>query len=1022
MKNKSRSLIALPTILFLTACGGGSSSNNQQPNGTSTPAVTAQPRVLETENWQSARLIQTENPLHNSVEVVGSELIINVASNDIAQGAHLQIYINSDNKPETGFQFSNQAWEESGVDFLIEDGDLFKSTANNTGWNWNVNFGAIDYTIGTNNATAKIDLSLLGNICNNLKIGVMTRDEFWDIETFSPASSQMQTFNVAYCSTTVGDVVKPEISLLGANPLNLTVGDTFTDPGAIATDNIDGDITARIAPKSTVNTDIAGTYEVNYLVTDLAGNSANVSRLVIVNNTTQADGIVIDGNSNDWADIATLSSSADAIMKVSDDQEKLYILVTSSNLGENTQILMDTDNNASTGLELTAQINTWLAGADYMIENNLLDKSKSNTGWSWDYGVAPIEFIKTADTLEIAINKSDLNSLANQIPIGYVSRTADWNTNYTLPEQSLPIYTLKFPAVANSVIAVNDSTTTLNTDAINFNVLNNDSSSSNSSLTVSLLTQPQSGNARVLANNRIRYTPDLSFTGIVNFDYEITDTNGNTDSATVSIIVTAPTAVNTDPDAVNDSASTDEGISIDISVLANDSDADGDNLVISNISNVSNGTAVTNGNAITYTPANNFTGTDVFTYTVSDGNGGTDTANVTVTINEVIPANSAPNAINDIATTDQNVLVTIQVLGNDNDADGDNLVISNISNVSDGTAVVNGNAINFTPVNDFIGTEVFTYTVSDGNGGTDTANVTVTINEVIPANTAPNAINDSATTDQGVRINISALANDNDANGDTLNIASVSNFSNGGSATVTNDNIIRYTPAANFSGTETFRYTITDGNGGSDAATISVLVNPTVVPNRAPDAVEDVASVSFNQTVTVDVLANDTDPDGDTLSIIPESVAAITQGQATLNADGTITFDPQNTVASLSVFYTVTDGRGGTDSAVLTIASTDPADNNISFPTVNNEFVTTPINTPIFIDVLANDFDSDGDTLSIDMVDNPTDGTTEKVTRNGVEGILYTPDPGFTGVNVFFYGVPDGRGNNGSGFVRVTVE
>jgi len=468
MKNSNLSSILLLSLsLSLIACGGGGAKdeNNQINNvNTNTTPVSniIQPRSIETENWQSARIIDPNNPIQNTVEIVGSQLEININSADLIQGNHLQIYINSDNKPETGFQFENQAWEESGVDFLIEDGDLFQSTQNNTGWNWNVNAGAIDYTIDVEGASAKIDLSLLGDICNNLKIGVMTRDEFWDISTFSPASSQMQTFTVPYCNTEILDTTDPVIGLLGANPINLNIGELFVDPGATAFDNIDGDITSSIATNSDLNTQIEGTYVISYSITDAAGNSSAIARQVIVSDSTSQEGIVIDGNINDWAEIPTLASSADATMKATDDEDKLYILLTSSNLGKNTQILIDIDKNESTGLDLSAQVNAWLGGADYMIENNSLDKSKSNTGWSWDYGIAPIEYIKTVDTLEIAIKKSDFNQLPNTISFGYVSRTNEWNANYVLPNDPLPSYNLKFPSELNSVNANNDSVTTLN--------------------------------------------------------------------------------------------------------------------------------------------------------------------------------------------------------------------------------------------------------------------------------------------------------------------------------------------------------------------------------------------------------------------------------------------------------------------------------------------------------------------------------------------------------------------------------
>ena len=818
--NSIRLVLLTPIALLLTACGGSSSTNTSTT--IETPDSSVQPIAISANNWSSARLIQTTNPSQKNVEIVGSELIINIQSKDISQGSHLQIYINSDNKPETGFQFDNEAWEESGVDYLIEDGDLFKSTANNSGWNWNVNIGAIDYTIDTDTASAKIDLSLLGDICNTLKIGIMTRDEFWNISTFSPVSSQMQTFRVSYCNTEIRDTVKPKMVLLGANPLKLSINDTFIDPGATASDNIDGDISDRIKLKSTINTAIAGTYKLTYVVTDIAGNSANISRTVIVSDVARPEGIVIDGNSNDWSNITSFSSSADAIMKVTDDEEKLYILVTSSNLGDNIQVLMDTDNKSSTGLDLASQISTWLAGADYMIENNSLDKSKSNTLWAWDYGITPIEYIQTSDTLEIAIKKSDFNILANKIPMGFVSRSENWNVNYILPTQSLPIYKMQFAKQLNPVTANNDSVTTPNNKAITIDVQVNDNTTNTGLITSKIVTLPSSGNA-VITQNKIKYTPSSDFTGTVNFSYEVTDSSDASDTANVKVIVTAP--VNT---------------------------------------------------------------------------------------------NTAPVAKNDSKTTAFNTAITVPVLNNDKDTDGD-----------------------------------------------------------------------------------------------TLSITSISIPDNGGKAVKTNKTI-RYTPIAGFSGTETFTYSVSDGKGGTDSAKVTITVTAPSV-NRFPDAVEDAADVLFNQTVTVDVLSNDTDPDNDVLSVL--SIVQPPVGIAKLNTNGTIFFDPQNNVGSISIGYTVSDGRGGTDFAILTVSSTDPSSGNFGWPNITDENITIPVNTVIFIDVLDNDSDPDGDTLILDELSGFDHGTAIKMDG----GIQYTPDPSFIGTDYIYYGVHDGFGHNGFGTVTIKV-
>ncbi|MBI3989521.1 MAG: tandem-95 repeat protein, partial [candidate division NC10 bacterium] len=133
---------------------------------------------------------------------------------------------------------------------------------------------------------------------------------------------------------------------------------------------------------------------------------------------------------------------------------------------------------------------------------------------------------------------------------------------------------------------------------------------------------------------------------------------------------------------------------------------------------------------VTYTPAANFHGQDTFTYTISDGLGGTDTATVRVT---VIPVNDAPDAVDDATTTDEDTPVTLTVLGNDTDPDGDPLTVASVTQGTHGTVVPNaGGTVTYTPTADFIGTDVFTYTISDGHGGTDTATVTVRVNPGSP--------------------------------------------------------------------------------------------------------------------------------------------------------------------------------------------------------------------------------------------------------------------------------------------------
>ena len=129
---------------------------------------------------------------------------------------------------------------------------------------------------------------------------------------------------------------------------------------------------------------------------------------------------------------------------------------------------------------------------------------------------------------------------------------------------------------------------------------------------------------------------------------------------------------------------------------------------------------------MTYTPDANFFGTDTFDYTIHDGKGGFDTATVTVTVERT--PNSPPNAVDDSATTQENTAVTINVVANDSDPNGDPITVTNVTQPANGTATNNGDGtVTYTPNNGFTGTDTFQYTISDGRGGTDTANVTVMV-------------------------------------------------------------------------------------------------------------------------------------------------------------------------------------------------------------------------------------------------------------------------------------------------------
>ena len=562
------------------------------------------------------------------------------------------------------------------------------------------------------------------------------------------------------------------------------------------------------------------------------------------------------------------------------------------------------------------------------------------------------------------------------------------------------IFTIVVTPVNDAPVAVADTATVLEDAATtSIDVLANDTSEEEGTLILTLVSTPGTGTVSIsLDGVSVDYTPSADFNGTEVITYTVSD---GTDTATGTLTVTV-TPVNDAPVAVADTATVlEDAATTSIDVIANDTDVDlGNILSLTTVSTPGTGTVSISldGVSVDYTPSADFNGTEVITYTVSDG---TDTATGTLTVT-VTPVNDAPEAIADTATVSEDSATTsIDVIANDTDVDlGNILSLTTVSTPGTGTVSINldGVSVDYTPSADFNGTEVITYTVSDG---TDTATGTLTVT-VTPVNDAPEAIADTATvSEDSATTSIDVIANDTDV--DLGNILSLTTVSTPGTGTVSInlDGVsVDYTPSADFNGTEVITYTVSDG---TDTATGTLTVTVTPV-NDAPEAIADTATVSEDSaTTSIDVIANDTDVDlGNILSLTTVSTPGT--GTVSINLDGvSVDYTPSADFNGTEVItYTVSDGTD-TATGTLTVTVTPVNDAPIAV-----EDTASVLENAIMIstDVISNDIDVDGDILLLSAISYSGLGTV--IVNVDEITIDYTPAPNFIGTEVINYSVTDG--------------
>ena len=363
-----------------------------------------------------------------------------------------------------------------------------------------------------------------------------------------------------------------------------------------------------------------------------------------------------------------------------------------------------------------------------------------------------------------------------------------------------------------------------------------------------------------------------TFVADVDGDYvaELIVNDGTEDSGADTVTITA---TNTAPVADDQSVTTGEDTPVDITLTG--SDADGDDLTFSVVDGPTDGELSGTAPDLTYTPDDDFNGEDSFTFIVNDGTEDSAEATVTITISE---GNDAPTAEAQSVTTDEDVPIDITLTGTD--PEDDDLTFTVVEQPTDGTLTGTAPDLTYTPNLDFNGTDSFTFIVNDGELDSEEATVDITINAV---NDAPLAVAQSLTTGEDTALVITLTGTD--VEDDELTFAVVVQPVNGTLSGTAPD--LTYSPNADFNGTDSFTFTVNDGELTSAEATIDITVDAL---NDAPfleTPIEEQVAVEGSE-FTLDISGNFVDPDGDTLQFLATG----------LPASGNLVLDPDTGVFS----------------------------------------------------------------------------------------------------------------------------
>ncbi|SFB79217.1 Calx-beta domain-containing protein [Pseudoalteromonas denitrificans DSM 6059] len=545
-------------------------------------------------------------------------------------------------------------------------------------------------------------------------------------------------------------------------------------------------------------------------------------------------------------------------------------------------------------------------------------------------------------------------------------------------------------------------------------VLSNDGGAGNelNPASVTVVTATTHGVTSVnTVNGIVTYTPDENYFGTDTFTYVVTNLRGTISSETAVAITI--NSVNDAPIAVNDTTSVAEDNTVVISVLSNDTDVDNATEIKSSSLAITtqpeHGQATISNGQISYKANADYNGSDFFGYTVSDVFDAVSNV-ATVSIN-VSGSNDAPRTTDDTATIAEDSVITIKVLENDQDIDG-TLDITSIALVAtplkgDVQVQLDGSVI-YTPNKDFFGLDTFTYTVKDNENALSLA-TRVNIN-VTAVNDAPVSANDIVVLKEDVAHTINAIGNDVDVDGAITSILIMQAPTQGSVIVDEATLLLTYTPNANFFGTDTFTYQTADSlDAKSNTATVLLTVETV---NDNPLSNNDEAQTDEEVAVSINVLENDQDIDGE---LVSQSIIIVTPpkfGTTEVHPSGKITYTPQVDYAGEDFFvYQVSDDQGGVASATVLIQV-----NNINdAPVALNQAIESNEDDALVFELTGTDVDKDN--LVYSLITSPTQG----VLTGEAPNLIYQPNENYFGNDSFTFKVNDGTLDSTEATISINI-